>query len=61
MQDIEEQVCADILKRQSLGKQKYGTTLAENPLLLRAWLEHQYHELLDAALYCKRAMQELDK
>ena len=61
MIDIEQQVCADILRRQSLGVAKYGTTLANNPLPLREWLEHQYLELLDAALYCKRAMQEMDK
>ena len=60
MIDIEQQVCADILRRQSLGKQKYGTTLANNPLALREWLEHQYLELLDAALYCKRAISEMD-
>jgi hypothetical protein len=61
VRDTESLVIADILARQELGKKKYGTTLAENPLLLRAWLEHQYFELLDAALYCKRAMQEMDK
>jgi len=61
MTDTETAVCADILDRQQKGIGKYGTTLAENPLLLRDWLEHQYQELLDAALYCKRAMQEMDR
>jgi len=59
--DTEQEVIKDILSRQSLGVKKYGTTLANNPLELREWLEHQYQELLDAALYCKRAIQEMDK
>ena len=61
MADTEQEVIKDILSRQSLGVKKYGTTLANNPLELREWLEHQYQELLDAALYCKRAIQEMDK
>ena len=61
MVDTEQEVIKDILSRQALGVKKYGTTLANNPLELREWLEHQYQELLDAALYCKRAIQEMDK
>lgn len=58
---IEALVCADIARRQALGIAKYGTTVAENPLELRQWLQHQYEELLDAAVYTRRAMAELDK
>jgi len=61
MTDTEQQVCADILARQQLGIKKYGTTVAQNPLELRDWLQHQYEELLDAAVYCKRAIQQLDR
>ena len=57
---IEAEVCADIARRQAFGKNKYGTTVAENPLSLRCWLQHQYEELLDAAVYCKRAIAEID-
>lgn len=57
---IEALVCADIAQRQSQGIAKYGTTVAENPLELRLWLQHQYEELLDAAVYTRRAMAELD-
>ena len=57
---IEAEVCADIARRQAFGKNKYGTTVAENPLSLRCWLQHQYEELLDAAVYCKRAISEID-
>ena len=57
---IEAEVCADIARRQQLGKNKYGTTVAENRRSLRCWLTHQYEELLDAAIYCKRAIAEID-
>lgn len=58
---IEAKVCADIAARQQLGINKYGTTVADNPLDLRQWLEHAYQEALDQAIYLRRAMQELDK
>ena len=57
----EARVCEDIAKRQALGLHKYGISVADNPLLLKAWLQHQYEELLDAAVYCKRAIEELEK
>ena len=59
--DTETQVCADIKRRQELGIAKYGTTVAQNPLDLRQWLQHAYEEKLDDAVYIKRAIQELDK
>lgn len=34
----EAAVCADIARRQQLGIKKYGVSVAENPLPLRAWL-----------------------
>jgi hypothetical protein len=57
---IEAQVCADIAKRQQLGIAKYGTTVADNPLTHRQWLEHAYEEALDMAVYLRRAMAEID-
>ena len=60
VQGIEAIVCADIARRQELGIAKYGTTVEQNPLELRAWLQHQYEELLDAAVYCRRAIAEID-
>ena len=59
--DTETQVCEDIKNRQQLGITKYGTTVAQNPLDLRQWLQHAYEEKLDDAVYMKRAIQELDK
>ena len=56
----EARVCAMIAQRQSLGIRKYGQTVEDNPLPLRAWLQHQLEELLDAAVYCQRAIEEID-
>ena len=61
MLDTETLVCEDIKKRQQVGISKYGTTVSASSLELRWWLQHQYEELLDAAVYTKRAIQELDK
>lgn len=58
---IEALVCADVARRQAVGLKKYKTTVADNPLPLRDWLAHQYFELLDAAIYCRRAMDEIDR
>lgn len=57
----EAAVCADIAERQRLGIAKYGTTVADNPLALREWLQHAYEETLDKAVYLKRAIEEMDK
>jgi hypothetical protein len=56
----EAHVCADIARRQAMGRAKYGTTVAENPLSLREWLQHGYEEALDMAIYLRRAIEELD-
>lgn len=56
----EARVCADIARRQRVGIAKYGTTVATNPLPLRAWLQHAYEETLDQAIYLRRAMEDLD-
>lgn len=58
---IEALVIDDIARRQRLGIAKYGTTVADNPLALRAWLQHAYEEHLDAAVYLRRAMNEIDR
>ena len=59
MKDIEQMVCQDILARQQVGINKYGTTVAQNPLELKQWLQHAYEECLDQAVYLRRAMEEL--
>lgn len=44
-----------------MGRQKYGVSVADNPLSLREWLEHAKQEAMDAAVYLQRAIEELDK
>lgn len=56
----EAAVCADIAQRQQLGITKYGTTVADNPLPLRDWLQHAYEETLDLPIYLRRAIEEMD-
>lgn len=57
----EYDVCADIQKRQELGLKKYGVSVANNPIRLKAWLQHAYEECLDQAIYLKRAMREIEE
>lgn len=57
----EAAVCDDIARRQAMGLAKYGITVADNPLSLRAWLQHAYEETLDQAIYLKRAIEEIEK
>lgn len=61
MTDTEQLVRDDITQRQQRGIAKYGTTVAQNPLELRAWLQHAYEECLDQAVYLRRAIQEMDE
>lgn len=53
-------VCRDIEQRQKFGLKKYGMTVRDNPLPLKAWLNHAYEEALDSAVYLKRAMEEIE-
>ena len=53
-------VCTDIAERQRLGIKKYGTTVRDNKLSLREWIQHAYEETLDQAIYLKRAIEEID-
>lgn len=57
---IEAMVCADIAERQKLGILKYQTTVKDNPLSLKQWLQHAYEENLDSAVYLRRAIAEIE-
>lgn len=57
---IEAMLCAEIAARQARGMAKYGTSVADNPLGLRQWLQHALEECLDQAVYLRRAIAELD-
>lgn len=56
----EQKVCEDISTRQQMGIRKYGTTVEQNKLSLRQWLQHAYEETLDQAIYLRRAIEEID-
>jgi hypothetical protein len=58
---IEALVCEEITLRQQKGINKYGTTVADNQLSLREWLQHALEESLDQAIYLRRAIAEIDK
>lgn len=58
---VEAMVCAEIAARQARGIAKYGTTVADNPLTLLEWMWHEYEEQLDAAVYKRRQIVELEK
>ena len=57
----EARVCALVAKRQAFGLNKYKTTVADNPLSLRQWLQHGLEEALDLAVYLQRSIEQLDR
>ena len=57
----ELRVCQLIAERQMRGIEKYGTTVSDNPLPLRAWLRHALEETLDNAIYLQRAIEQLER
>ena len=48
---IEAQVCQEIARRQQLGIQKYGITVADSPLAVYEWVRHAKEEALDLGIY----------
>lgn len=52
-------VMSDLNERSKVGIKKYGTDLERKDLTLLQWHQHHYEELLDAALYTKRIINEL--
>ena len=57
----ELEVCRDIAARQQLGLKKYGTSVRDNPLELREWIQHCYEETLDKVVYLKRILEEMER
>ena len=49
-----------LLQRSIVGLAKYGVTTDNNPLPLRAWLQHALEEALDMANYLQAAITKLD-
>lgn len=57
---IEAVVCKEIARRQQLGIQKYGITVAENPLALMEWVRHAKEEALDLSIYLTKIEATLE-
>lgn len=57
---IEALVCQDIARRQQAGIVKYGSTVQDNPLPTKDWIQHAYEEALDLAVYLRRLMQDIE-
>jgi hypothetical protein len=58
---IVESVRQDLLDRSEVGIKKYNTTLDREDLDTVDWLIHAYEEMLDGALYLKRAQQDIQE
>ena len=61
MSRIEEQVIEKIRLRALEGHAKYGTTMERTDLKFHAWAKHLQEELMDAAIYLERLMEEVHK
>jgi len=59
MSRIEDRVCEKIQERSKVGEAKYGVTMERGDLSTIEWLQHLQEELMDAAVYVERLMQEL--
>tara|TARA_S200002703_G_scaffold20803_1_gene17244 strand:+ start:2498 stop:2689 length:192 start_codon:yes stop_codon:yes gene_type:complete len=59
MSRIEEEVIAKIRQRAEVGKAKYGVTMERGDLGLLDWLQHLQEELMDAAVYVQRLIEEV--
>ena len=59
MSRFEEKVCAKILERAKDGKRKYGVTMEREDLNIQDWLTHLQEELMDAAVYVERLIQDV--
>lgn len=58
---VEARVCQEIARRQALGLKKYGVSVEQSKLDRVQWATHLKEELLDAAIYCQRLIDELVK
>jgi len=58
MSRIEDEVCKKIQRRAAVGKKKYGVTMERGDLNLQEWLTHLQEELMDAAVYVQRLIEE---
>ncbi len=58
---VVKDVRKDLLDRSNVGIKKYNTTLDRKDIDLKGWLQHAYEEMLDGALYLKRAIKDIEE
>jgi len=58
MSKYEEQVIKKIRERAEVGKNKYGVTMERTDLDTMEWLVHLQEELMDAAVYVERLLND---
>ena len=61
MSKHEDEVCKKILMRAEVGKAKYGVSMERTDLNIVEWLTHLQEELMDAAVYVERLIQDYKK
>lgn len=61
MSKYEEQVIKKIRERAEVGKNKYGVTMERTDLDTMEWLVHLQEELMDAAVYVERLLNDFKK
>jgi hypothetical protein len=61
MSKHEDEVCKKIQERAKVGKAKYGVTMERTDLDIVGWLTHLQEELMDAAVYVERLIQDYKK
>ena len=58
MSKVEEAIAKRLLERADVGFRKYGVTMERQDLDTMDWLKHLQEELMDAAVYVERLMEE---
>ena len=61
MSKYEEQVIKKIRERAEVGKNKYGVTMERTDLNTLEWLVHLQEELMDAAVYVERLLDDFKR
>jgi hypothetical protein len=60
MSRIEESVINKIRERSKIGENKYGVTMERKDLSFLQWVKHLQEELMDAAVYAEKLIQEYE-
>lgn len=59
MTRIEDKVCEKIQERAEIGLKKYGVGMTREDFSFLKWLQYLQEELLDAAVYLEKVMENL--